>query len=179
MRMPVKKLLFLMSCAAASSWAGGWSDPAVVTHQDDIVARYRARVDGPYLVVTVTLEPGWHTFAMDNERRAKERLAGKMSLGIDQPTGIAVSGGLKTAGGWLQPEPKDFSKPELRWFSYGYEKEAVFAVKVEGAAPAQLRIRGQACTESTCKNINLELPLASGAPGGTAELDVARLVAVR
>lgn len=177
--MPVKKLLLMMACVAVASWAGEWSEPAAVTHQDDIVAQYRARVDGPYLVVSVVLEPGWHTFSMDNERRAKERLAGKMSLGIDQPTVITVSGGLKPSGAWLQPEPKDFSKPELRWFSYGYEKEAVFAVKVDGAAPALLRVRGQACTESTCKNINLELPLATGAPGGAAQLDASKLVAVR
>ena len=42
-----------------------------------------------------TLQPGWHTFAMDNERRAAEKLAGKTSLGIDQPTQIKVSGGLR------------------------------------------------------------------------------------
>lgn len=164
---------------AGAAWAGEWSEPAVVTHQDEIVVRYRARVDGPYLVVKVVLEPGWHTFTMDNERRAKERLAGKMSLGIDQQTEIKLSGGLKLAGPWLQPEPKDFSKPDLRWFSYGYEKEAVFAAKVEGVAPAQLNIRGQACTDTTCKNINLDLDVAAGAPGGKAELDPAKLVPVK
>jgi len=164
---------------AAAIWAGEWSEPAVVTHQDDVVVQYRARLDGPNLVVRVTLEPGWHTFAMDNERRAKERLAGKMSLGIDQQTEIKVEGGLKLAGPWRQPEPKDFSKPDLRWFSYGYEKEAVFAAKVEGSAPAQVNIRGQACTETTCKNINLDLAVAAGQPGGAAEVDLSKLVVVK
>ncbi|MCC7186970.1 MAG: hypothetical protein IT185_12050 [Acidobacteria bacterium] len=164
---------------ALSANAGEWSEPAVVTHQDDVVVHYRARVDGPYLVVKVALEPTWHTYTMDNERRAKERLAGKMSLGIDQQTEIKITGGLKLAGPWLQPAPKDFSKPDLRWFSYGYEKEAVFAAKVEGAAPAQLNIRGQACTETTCKNINLTLDVPAATPSGKAELDTTKLVQVK
>ncbi|MBN8729644.1 MAG: hypothetical protein J0L64_03825 [Acidobacteria bacterium] len=171
--------VLLAALAALSAQAGEWSEPAVVTHQDDVVVQYRARIDGPYLVVKVALEPTWHTFTMDNERRAKERLAGKMSLGIDQQTEIKVTGGLKLAGPWLQPQPKDFSKPDLRWFSYGYEKEAIFAAKVEGAAPAQLNIRAQACTETTCKNINVNLEVPAATPGGKAELDPAKLVQVK
>lgn len=179
--MPKALAAFLAALAAAAlpAHAGEWSEPALVTHQDDIVVQYRARIDGPYLVVKVALEPTWHTFTMDNERRAKERLAGKMSLGIDQQTEIKVSGGLKLAGPWLQPEPKDFSKPDLRWFSYGYDKEALFAAKVEGAAPAQLNIRGQACTDTTCKNINVNLEVPAATPGGKAELDTTKLVQVK
>ena len=182
MILTMKKLRPFLLCAAltvSNAFAADWSEPALVMHQDDVVVQYRARLDGPYLVVKVALEPGWHTFAMDNERRAKERLAGKMSLGIDQQTEIKVTGGLKLAGPWFQPAPKDFSKPDLRWFSYGYEKESMFVAKVEGAAPAELNIRGQACTETTCKNINIDLALASQKPGSAAEVDVGKLVEVK
>ena len=173
------RFVLLATMASAAAWAGDWSEPALVTHQDDVVVQYRARLDGPYLVVKVALEPGWHTFAMDNERRAKERLAGKMSLGIDQQTEIKIAGGLKVAGPWYQPAPKDFSKPDLRWFSYGFEKESMFVTKVEGAAPAELNIRGQACTETTCKNINIDLALPAQKPAGKPEVDLSKLVEVK
>ncbi len=173
------KLVLLAVLACGAAVAGGWTEPAVVTHQDDVVVQYRARLDGPYLVVKVALEPGWHTFAMDNERRAKERLAGKMSLGIDQQTEIKVEGALKLVGPWYQPAPKDFSKPDLRWFSYGFEKEAMFVAKVEGAGPATLNIRGQACTETTCKNINLDLALPAQTAAGAPEVDLSKLVQVK
>ena len=58
---------------------------------------------------------------MDNRIRAEEKLAGKKSLGIDHPTEIKVSGGLEVEGPWHQTNPKDFSRPELRWFSWGFE----------------------------------------------------------
>jgi DsbC/DsbD-like thiol-disulfide interchange protein len=173
------RLVLLAVLVYGAAAAGDWSEPVLVTHQDDIVVQYRARLDGPYLVVKVALEPGWHTFAMDNERRAKERLAGKMSLGIDQQTEIKVEGGLKLAGPWYQPKPKDFSKPDLRWFSFGFEKESMFVAKVEGAAPAELNIRGQACTETTCKNINVDLTLPAQKPEGAQEVDLTKLVQVR
>src|SRR5206468_2365456 len=96
----------------------------------------------------------------------EEKLAGKKSLGIDHPTEITLSGGLETAGAWQQSVPKDFSKPDLRWFSWGFERQALFAVKVRrsGAPPTRLAIRGQACTETTCKNIDvaLSVPVAAG-----------------
>src|SRR6188472_3567874 len=139
------KLKALMLLAAA------WTAPVEVHHDDNVAVSYQARLDGGYLVVRANLQPGWHTFSMDNKLRAEEKLAGKKSLGIDHPTEIAVTGGLQTVGPWMQTPPKDFSKPELRWFSWGFEKQAVFAAKVQrkGAAPAKLQVRGQACTETT------------------------------
>ena len=154
---------------------------AEVRHDDNLCLAYQASLEGDYLVVRAAIEPGWHTFAMDNEQRAKEKLAGKMSLGIDRQTEIAVSGGLATAGGWYQTPPKDFSKPELRWFSWGFEKEAVFAAKVRrtGAAPAKIQIKGQACTETTCKNIDVEMMLAAGKLQPGSEALLKNLTAVR
>ena len=159
------KLKALMLLAAA------WTNPVEVHHDDNLCLSYQAKLDGQYLVVRANLEPGWHTFSMDNKQRAEEKLAGKKSLGIDRPTEIVVSGGLQTAGPWLQTPPQDFSKPELRWFSWGFERQALFVVKTQrvGAAPAHLALRGQACTQTTCKNIDVEISL----PGGNAKMDAA------
>ena len=151
-------------------------------HEMKPCVTYRARLEGDNLVIQASLQPGWHTFAIDNERRAAEKLAGKPSIGIDQPTQIKVSKGLTVEGGWDQSAPKDFSKPELRWFSWGFEREAVFAAKVRqsGQGPAHVEIRGQACTDTTCKNIDVSLavPLA-GSDKGSPAVDLKTLIPVR
>ena len=51
------------------------SDVVEVRHDDMLCVSYQARLEGPYLVVRATLEPGWHTFAMDNKaaRRGETR----------------------------------------------------------------------------------------------------------
>ena len=117
------------------------------------------------------IEPGWHTFSMDNKQRAQEKLAGKKSLGIDHPTEIALTGGLGGSGPWFQSPPKDFSKPDLRWFSWGFEQQAMFVTKVRrgDAAPARIGFRGQACTDTTCKNIDVAISL----PATSAKADSA------
>lgn len=140
----------------------GWTPAVEVRHDETRCVSYQARLDGAWLVVRASVEPGWHTFAMDNKVRAEEKLAGRPSLGIERPTEITLTGGLHLAGPWYQSAPKDFSRPELRWFSWGFEKQAVFAAKVRRfpAAPARLSIRGQACRETVCKNINVTIPLS-------------------
>jgi len=114
---------------------------------------------------------------MDNKRRADEKLAGKPALSMDRQTEVTPSG-LQIEGSWYQTPPKDFSHPELRWFSWGFEKEAVFATKLSGAAPGRVTIKGQACTESVCKNIDVMVPVPA-ASGGNADLNLKDLVAVR
>jgi hypothetical protein len=165
--------------AALPLAAAEWSEPAHVLHELKPVVTYRARMAGDYLVIQVDLEPGWKTFTIDNERRAAEKLAGKPSIGIDQPTTIKVEGGAGIIGPWLQLPPKDFSKPQMRWYTFGYEKQAVFAAKVQrtGGSPVRVGIRGQACTDTTCKNVDLELSLSS-APVGRAP-DLSALVSVQ
>jgi hypothetical protein len=161
-------------------YAGNWSQPAEVRYEDALVISYTARVDGPYLVVRANLGQGWHTFALDNVQRVKERLAGKPALSMDRSTEIA-STGLQVEGPWYQSGPKDFSRPELRMFSFGYDHDAVFAAKIQPATgdSAKLRIRGQACTETVCKNVDVTLAVAVPAKPGAAELKLNELVQAR
>jgi hypothetical protein len=157
----IKLLMLVVSIAHAAEW----SNAVEVRQEENLCVSYQARQDGPFLVVRATVESGWHTFAMDNKQRAEEKLAGKRSLGIDHPTEIVLTGGLAAVGPWYQSPPKDFSRPELRWFSWGFERQALFVTKVRrlAAGPARIAIRGQACTESICKNIDVTLsfPLAA------------------
>jgi hypothetical protein len=174
-------LVFLgAACLLSAAEPPGWSGPVEVRHDELRCVSYRARLSGEYLVIQASHEPKWHTYAMDNKVRAEEKLAGKQSLGIDKPTEIAVSGGLELAGSWLQTPPKDLSQPELRWFTWAYEGEAMFVAKVRanGSGPARVGIRGQACSESTCKNIDLAISLPlNGTPAGPG-VDVKGLVPV-
>jgi hypothetical protein len=161
--------------------AGEWSAPVDVLHELKPCVTYRAKIDGDMLIIEAALQPGWKTFAIDNEQRAAEKRAGKPSLGIDQPTQIKLANGLELAGPWYQSPPKDFSKPQLRWYSWGFEQQAQFAAKIRrsGPGPAQIGIRGQACTETVCKNIDLSLSLATSGGTKEASIDLKTLVQAR
>ena len=147
--------------------AGDWSPPVEVRNDDQLCVTYRARWDGEQLAVQAKLEPGWHTFAMDNKERQDVKLAGKPSLGVEKPTALQVTGGLAVEGSWMQTSPKDFSKPELRWFSWGFEDEALFVAKARkaGSDPIQVTIKGQACSGSICKNVTVTVPLDAAGAG--------------
>lgn len=174
------KLLFLL-VFAASSWAGDWTEPVGVGLGDEHAVNYRAKLDGEYLVVEATQMSGWHTYAMDNERRAKDALKGKPSLGIDAPTQITVSGALAVAGPWRQSAPHDYSKPQMRWYSWGYDAPALFAAKAmqTGAGSGEIVVRGQACDDKRCKNIDVTLSVPADGLGGAPTLDLGALVPVQ
>lgn len=173
----MRTLVFLFASVAC---AADWSQPGEVRHNDELVISYTARIDGPYLVVRANVGQGWHTFALDNVERVKEKLAGKPALSMDRSTEIAVTG-VPVEGPWLQTPPKDFSRPSLRMFSFGYDHDLLFAVKVHAAAAgsAKLRIRGQACTETVCKNVDVPLTVAVPAKVGAAEVNVRELIPSR
>jgi hypothetical protein len=163
------------------AFAQDWSPAVDVIHDETICIKYQAKVEGDVLQVRARIAPGWHTFAMDNKVRATERLAGKRSLGQDKPTSIEVTGPVAPTGNWHQSEVKDFSKPEQNWFSWGFENEVVFATKLmpgSGAGPVTLAIKGQTCSESTCKNIDATLTLPDVKLGAASALP-AGLIAVR
>jgi hypothetical protein len=174
----------LLIVSAGTAWAGGWTDPVAVRYDLHPCISYRARLEGGFLIVQAAPEAGWHTFAMDNRKRAEEKLAGKPSLGIDSPTEIKISRGLETAGPWYQSPPKDFSKPELQWFTWGFDGPALFVTKVRrsGPGPAQVAITGQVCTDKICKQVDvaISLPLAGAqADANPPPIDFAGLVRVR
>lgn len=168
-----------MMNAQASDWTG----PVEVRQEENLCLAYQAKLDGSLLIVRATIESGWHTFAMDIKKRADEKLAGKASLGIERGTEFQLSGGLETVGPWYQSAPKDFSKPEIRYFSWGYERQALFAAKVKrtGAGPVKIAIRGQACTETSCKNIDAAIALALDGVKADAEpeINLKNLIQVR
>jgi len=168
--------LFVLEVCAAD-----WSQPTEVRYEDTVVISYTARGDGPDLVVRANIGQGWHTFALDNVHSVEEKLAGKPALSMDRSTEIAVTGA-QVEGPWHQSPPKDFSRPNLRMFSFGYDHDAIFAVKVRPSAAggAKLRIRGQACTETICKNIDVPLTVAVPAKTGTSsEVKLNELVQAR
>jgi hypothetical protein len=179
-RQTILHSLVLLTCATGSVFAGEWSAPVEVRHEDALCVSYEARLDGPYLVVRTTVGPGWHTFALDNKRRAEDKLAGKPALSMDKPTEITAVSGLATTAPWYQTPPKDFSRPELRMFSWGFDRSAVFAAKARRTAgPAKLAIRGQACTDTVCKNIDVVVNVPATAKPGSTELDLKSLVEAR
>ncbi len=143
-----------------------WSKEAVVRNGRQPVVRFQARIDNDYLIVRAIHQERWHTYAIDNEARAEKALQGKMSLGIELGIGIEFKSGLKADGEWLQTSPLDLSRPEMRWYTYGFSQTAVFArrVTVLESEPIVLRIRGQACDGETCCAVDavleVELPTA-------------------
>jgi len=157
-----------------------WSAPVEVRRRHLKIASYRARLSGDVLLVEITHEPGWHTYALDNLERAKKK-AGEPPLGIEKSTRIEISGGLKTAGKWRQSPPKDLSQPEIKWFTWGFEGAALFAVKVQRSGDAKeavITINGQACKATTCAMIDdlkIRLPLESGGLRKTS-FDLASLI---
>lgn len=166
---------------AASALAGDWSAPVEVRHDEKLVMTYRAQWDGEFLLVRGAIQPSWHTFVMDNKERQQERLKGKPSLGIEKSTEIAAVDGLTVTGPWMQSQPKDFSKPEIRWFTWGFENDVVFAAKArpKGAGPAHVEVRGQACSADICKNIEITLTVPLTGKKGGSDVDLKSLSPIR
>ncbi|MCX6592433.1 MAG: hypothetical protein NTZ56_13005 [Acidobacteria bacterium] len=158
--------------------AAEWSAPVEVFHDDRRCITYRGLWTGEELVVEAAIEPRWHTFAMDNKKRQAEKLAGKPSLGIEKPTDIKLESGLDVLGSWRQLPPQDFSKPEIQWYSFGFEQKALFAVKAKpsGPGPAAVRVRAQACSDSICKNVDVVLTVPTQ---GSATLDLSALIPLK
>ena len=175
------RLASLLPIFALAASAADWSPPAEVRHEYALCVAYQARFDGPYLVVRATVGQGWHTFALDNQRRAEEKLAGQPALSVDRATEIKPLSGAAVSGPWFQSAPKDFSRPELRMFTWGFDHEATFAAKAarNGGGPVKLSIKGQACTATVCKNIDVTLTVPAAAKAASPQLDLKSLVEAR
>src|SRR5437016_6375854 len=176
-------IVFGVLCTGAAR-VGGWTDSVEVRHELKRCVTYRARLTSQFLVIQATHEAGWRTYAMDNKQRAQEKLTGRRSLGIERSTEVGLTEGLEVAGPWYQSPPKDFSKPELRWFTWGFEGQVLFVAKVRrlGAGPARIVVRGQACTEATCKNIDVAISIPfndTNTEANNSDIDFEALIQVR
>lgn len=171
-------VLMMAVLVPAGAHGAEWSQPVQVHHDDRLCITYRALWTGEDLVVEAVIEPRWHTFAMDNKKRQAEKLAGKPSLGIEKPTEIRLEGGLDLQGSWRQSPPQDFSKPEIQWYSFGFEQKALFAVKAKpaGTGPATARVRAQACSDSICKNVDVVLTVPLSVP---SSIDLSTLIPLK
>src|SRR5438105_1388425 len=96
------RILGILLAAAACAQSAEWTAPVEVRHDEKLVLTYRAKWDGDFVIVRAALQPGWHTFVMDNKQRQQEKLKGKPSLGIEKSTEISVEDGLAVAGPWQQ-----------------------------------------------------------------------------
>lgn len=161
--------------------SGRQAESGVPVWLDDMLAvSYRARVEGDWLVVEATHEPGWHTYSMDNVIRARER-SGKARPETELPTRITPHVGLTIAGEWRQSAPLDLSTPDIRWYTWGFEGRSYFAVRVdEATAPSSsVQIDAQACTEALCAMVDaLVVPVESHETDSEASVDPDSLVVV-
>lgn len=171
-------VLMMAALLPAVARGADWSQPVQVHHDDRLCITYRALWTGEDLVVEAVIEPRWHTFAMDNKKRQAEKLAGKPSLGIEKPTEIKLESGLEVQGSWRQSPPQDFSKPEIQWYSFGFEQKALFAAKARpnGPGPATARVRAQACSDAICKNVDVVLTVPLTAPSA---IDLSALIPLK
>ena len=126
------------------------------------IVSYRARVQSGYIQIEARHAPGWHTYALDNPFRVAQRLKGRISLGVEEPTRVSTSSELGKLTNWYQTKPKDFSQPEILWFSFGFDGMAQFIAACEpktGITSARVVIRAQACDGSTCRDVEVALTL--------------------
>jgi len=174
-------VLVLGLLGASSSRAPGWqAESGVRVWLDDMHAvTYRARVEGDWLVVEATHEPGWHTYSMDNVIRAREK-SGKMRPETELPTVITPLGGLTIQGDWRQSPPLDLSTPDIRWYTWGFEGRSYFAARVgKVTLPSSVQIDAQACTDEVCAMVDaLVVPVDSIETDGQGSVDPESLVVV-
>lgn len=174
---PVIIALLLTATAlldAAPALASDWSEPLEITRRrEGIVVSYRAKIDAGYLLVEVKHAKGWHTYSMDNIARAQQK-SGKEKPETELATEFKITGGLKTTGSWFQTTPKELSMESIKWYTWGFENTAQFAIKIDSidAPTATLTIFAQACNATSCSMVDdetLTLTLPESLPESTAD----------
>jgi len=161
-------LLCLLSICASSlslraaDLDSGWSEPVAVTLGNETCVTYRAILQDNWLIVRADHHDGWHSYALDNELRVAEQLAGRPALGVEAPTTIEVCG-VETTGPWRQTPPVDFSKPDLRWYRFGFDGRSYFAIQLAHppGKPVQINIRGQTCDEKRCQRVDVQIAVSA------------------
>ena len=101
---------------------------------------------------------------MDNQKRAEAKLAPSM----DRNTEVTAVAGLQIAGPWFQPAPEDFFAAPVAKLQLGVRSGGDVCGEGARTGTGRARLRGPACTETICKNIDVTLAVpspTSGVPG--------------
>ncbi len=165
---------------SVAAYGEGDSSRADVRHRGLPVVSFSASLQGGYLVVEAELAPDWHTYAMDNIERAREK-SGKERPDCELPTQFALEGPIELTGAWRQTDPIDLSNPDIHWYTWGYEDRAAFAVPVQvtGGGDVAITINGQACNASSCsmiQDVKLVIDAKSSSEARGTDVDIDALV---
>ncbi len=158
-------LIVALALSAPLATAGEWSAPAKVRFGRTPVVEYRGKIESGYLVIEAKHAEGWHTYTMDNIERAREA-SGKENPETELPTRIEIGGRDIARDTWWQSEPKDLTMLDIKWYTWGFEDVAYFAVPLESTSGESLdvTIHGQACNASSCAMVDavaLSIPVSS------------------
>ncbi|MFC5051166.1 Trx7/PDZ domain-containing (seleno)protein [Rubritalea spongiae] len=127
-----------------------WSATDTIRKGSEIVVEYRATIANKHLIIEAKHHKGWHTYAIDNPQRAIN-LDGKKG-NQELPTQIQLPAELKTLSNWKQSVPNNYSKPEIHWYTWGFEGTSYFAIELAKTptSPTEIGIRSQACDATSC-----------------------------
>ena len=170
-------IVALLVAGSSIAHADTNSAQAIVRHRATPVVTYTASLQGGYLVVEAEHAPDWHTYAMDNVQRARDK-TGKEKPDCELPTRFDVEGPIELTGAWRQSHPADLSDPSIHWYTWGFEDRAVFAAPatVTGEGPITITINAQACNASSCSMVqDVKLTLDTSQRGEN-EIDYDALV---
>ncbi|MDE2659010.1 MAG: hypothetical protein OXI45_02240 [Acidobacteriota bacterium] len=171
--------VLILAGIAATAAAQETGEPArqEVWWGENLAVSYAARIEADWLIVDVWHEPGWHTYAMDNVQRARE-VTGKARPATELPTVITPSSEIELAASWRQTAPTELSKPELRWYTWGFADRSFFAARVLRVDPGGwVQVDAQACTDRLCAMVDgLRVPVTES---GGRSVDPGSLAVVR
>ncbi|MGJ8672180.1 Trx7/PDZ domain-containing (seleno)protein [Rubritalea sp.] len=145
-----------------------WSATEAIRKGNEIAVEYRATITNKHLIIEAKHHKGWHTYALNNPQLAI-KLKGKVG-DQDLPTAITLPSNIKPSQGWLQSPPNDYSKPEIHWYTWGFEGTSYFAIALDEMPKQAIEvgIRSQACTSESCAG-TFDMTLKVPPPSSTEE----------
>ncbi|MEM7674304.1 MAG: hypothetical protein AAF212_13250 [Verrucomicrobiota bacterium] len=148
-----------------------WSPAAAAYYGDLAVVRYRAAMFGNTLVVEASHADTWKTYAIDNAKRSKEAFGENAQH--ENPTVINLPETVAPKDPWRQTRPKDYSKPGMNWFTWGFEGKAYFSIELESWPKEgfEIIVSAQVCDPKSCamaNNLVLTVPAENNAGASPA-----------
>ena len=96
---------------------------------------------------------GGHRTALTASSRLEA--TGRDRPDTELPTRLTPSPEIELAAPWRQTMPADFSQPDIRWYTWGFEGRSFFAARVERADPGgRVQVDAQACTDRLCAMVD-------------------------